>query len=382
MTKNLSILGSTGSIGTQALEVAENLGINITALSADKNVEAMENQIRKFRPKTASLRNEKAAKDLKTRVADTSTKVICGEEGTIQCAVCEECDTVLNSLVGISGLLPTLAAIKSKKTIALANKETLVAAGDIVMKAAEDNGVNIYPVDSEHSAVFQCLQSQRENQVAKIILTASGGPFFQMKYDDLKKVRKSDALAHPNWSMGQKITIDCATMMNKGFEIIEAMHLFKVSADDIDVLIHRESVVHSLVEFIDGAVIAQLGVTSMKLPIQYALTYPDRYPTGEKRLHLSDYGKLTFYEPDYSTFICLDTCLKAAKEGGVYPAAVNGANEVCVRLFLEDKISFTDIGEAVREVFENTKRVENPTLEDVLSADKQSKETVKKYFGI
>ncbi len=379
MTERLSILGSTGSIGTQGLEVVEALGIKVTSLCADKNIDLLEKQIRKFKPETAALRNEQLAKELKIRVADTDTKVYSGDEGIIECASADSADTVLNSLVGISGLLPTLSAIRSGKNIALANKETLVTAGSIVMSEVKEKDVHLYPVDSEHSAVFQCLQGQNPESVEKIILTASGGPYFSKTKKDLLDVTVADTLNHPNWSMGKKITVDCATMMNKGFEVIEAMHLFGVEADKIDVVVHRESIIHSMIEFTDGAVIAQMGIPSMKLPIQYALTYPKRYPLNEK-LSLSKVGKLSFYEPDLDTFDCLELCFQAAKLKGVYPVAVNGANEVCVAEYLKGNIPFLKIGETVRKVFEKIENITDPSLDDILYIDKYSRNLAKEYI--
>lgn len=378
MTNNLSILGSTGSIGTQALRVVDNLGINVLALCADSNIDLLEKQIRQYKPKVAALRNEKLADDLKIRVADTPTRIYSGDVGIIECATVVGADTVLNSLVGISGLLPTLSAIESGKNIALANKETLVTGGALVTKAVKDKNVNLYPVDSEHSAIFQCLQGQTRN-ISKIILTASGGPYFGKKRDELGSVTVADTLKHPNWSMGKKITVDCATMMNKGFEVIEAMHLFDVDAQKIDVVVHRESIVHSMVEFDDGAVMAQLGVPSMILPIQYALTYPERHFINE-RLSLTQIGKLSFYEPDLDTFSCLDLCIKAAEFGGIYPTVVNGANEVCVEKYLQGKISFLKIGEVVEKVFLKTKNIITPTLDDILAADKYSRSLAEEYI--
>ena len=379
MTKKLAILGSTGSIGTQALEVVESLGLKVSSLCANTNIDLLEKQIRQFKPEVAALANEQLAAELKIRVADTFTKVLSGEEGIVHCACVDSADTVLNSLVGISGLLPTLAAIRSGKDIALANKETLVTAGDIVMSEVKEKGVELFPVDSEHSAIFQCIQGQDIDSIDKIILTASGGPYFSKTKDDLIFVTVEDTLKHPNWSMGKKITVDCATMINKGFEVIEAMHLFNVPAEKIEVIVHRESIIHSMVEFKDGAVMAQMGVPSMKLPIQYALTYPNRCFLNEK-LSLSKIGKLSFYEPDLSTFDCLALCIDAAKRKGVYPAAVNGANEVCVAEYLKGNIPFLKIGETVRKVFDRIDNIVDPSLDDILNIDKYSRNLAKEYI--
>lgn len=373
----LSILGSTGSIGTQTLDVARKQGYEITCLTADKSVEKIENQIREFSPEYAVLNDENAAKDLKLRVADTSTKVLGGKDGVIFAATHEKADTVLNSFVGMAGLLPTLSAINAGKTIALANKETLVAGGDLVMKTAKEKGVAILPVDSEHSAIFQCLQGKAPNNALKrIILTASGGPFFKYDREKLKAVKATDALKHPNWDMGKKITIDCATMMNKGFELIEAVHLFNIEPKNVDVLVHRESIVHSMVEYTDNSVIAQLGVPDMRIPIQYALTYPERYPSPVDTLDLSKIHTLSFYEPDTEAFGCLKVCKEAIEKGGLAPTAVNAANEVAVSLFLQDKIGFLDIEEIANNALNNQRKIEYNTVEEILEADTLAREAV------
>ena len=377
MVKNLSILGSTGSIGTQAAQVATARGFNVVAIAAGRNAKIAEEQIRRFSPKIAAMADEAAAKDLAARVADTSTKILSGEEGIIEVAKCQEADTVLNSIVGIAGLAPTLAAIEEGKDIALANKETIVTAGEIVMKTAAEKGVKILPVDSEHSAIFQCLQGAARNKPRKILLTASGGPFFGRKAEELKDITPAQALKHPNWDMGAKITIDSATLMNKGLEVIEAVHLFGVSADDIEVIVHRESIIHSAVEFEDGAVIAQMGIPDMKLPIQYALTYPERYPCDPEALDLKKLGKLTFFEPDKDTFRCLAACLEAIRCGGLKPAAANGANELAVEMFLKGKIGFLDIGRLVWGAMENQKDVDEYNINDVFAANIAAREFVK-----
>ena len=378
MVENLSVLGSTGSIGTQAAQVARARNFNIVAIAAGRNVAVAEEQVRCFAPKIAAMADEAAAKELALRVADTSTKVVSGAEGVLEVATCAEADTVLNSIVGIAGLAPTMAAIEAGKDIALANKETIVTAGEIVMAAAAQKGVNILPVDSEHSAIFQCLQGAAGNRPKKILLTASGGPFFGKKAEDLRDITPAQALKHPNWDMGAKITIDSATLMNKGLEVIEAVHLFGMPADAIDIIVHRESIIHSAVEFVDGAVIAQLGVPDMKLPIQYALTYPERYECENAPLDLKKLGSLTFYEPDTDTFRCLAACLSAIKQGGLKPAAANGANELAVELFLKGEIGFLDIGRLVEAAVDNQPHVESVALEDVFAANIAAREFVLK----
>ncbi len=377
MTKKLSILGSTGSIGTQSLDVAEMRGYEIIALTADRNARVLEEQIRKWKPKYAALNDEEAAKMLKIAVADTDTKVFSGAEGIEFCAAAEEADTVLNSVVGIAGLKPTLTAIEEGKDIALANKETLVAGGALVMKRAEEKGVKILPVDSEHSAIFQCLEGMnKKDELKSIILTASGGPFFGKKREELQNITVAEALKHPNWSMGAKITVDSATMMNKGLELIEAVWLFGVSPDMIDIVVHRESIIHSLIEYNDNSVIAQLGVPDMRIPIQYALTYPERYPSPVKKLNLWDFQNLTFFKPDYETFSCLNICRDAIRKGGLYPCAANGANERANALFREGKIGFLQIAELVEKATEKTVNKSEYTLDDVLEADKYARELV------
>ena len=377
MTKNISLLGSTGSIGTQSLDVAKMHGYNIKCLTANSRVDIIEQQVRQFKPELVCMMNEQAASELKTRIADTSTRVSSGMQGLIECATYEGADTVLNSVVGMVGLQPTLEAIKAKKTIALANKETLVAGGHLVTNLAKENGVSILPVDSEHSAIFQAMQGAPNKQsIKKIILTASGGPFFGKTIDELESVTPADALKHPNWDMGAKITIDSATMMNKGLEFIEAKWLFDMPNDDIEIVVHRESVVHSAIVYQDNSMIAQLGVPDMRIPIQYALTYPERLESPVKYLSLADYGKLTFFEPDYETFKCIDVCRNAIELGGLHPAAANGANEESVRLFLNGKIKFTDIAYLNNEAMKRADDIENFTLADVLEADRKAREFV------
>ncbi len=375
--KNLSILGSTGSIGTQSLDVCRMHSYSVKCLTANTDVKKMEEQVREFKPELVCMMDEDAANDLKTRVADTPVKVTCGMPGLIECATYRGADTVLNSVVGMIGLMPTLEAIKAKKTIALANKETLVAGGSLVTSLAKENGVSILPVDSEHSAIFQALQgSPSKGAVKKIILTASGGPFFGKTLSELENVTPKDALKHPNWNMGAKITIDSATMMNKGLEFIEAKWLFDMPNDAIDIVVHRESVVHSAIVYKDNSVIAQLGVPDMRIPIQYALTYPEREESPVKELSLADYGKLTFFEPDYKTFKCIDVCKKAIDMGGLHPAAANGANEESVKLFLNGKIKFTDIAYLNEEAMLNAADQTDFTLSDVLEADRIAREFV------
>ena len=382
ITKNLSILGSTGSIGTQSLETARKCGYSVSALSAYSNVDLIEEQIREFKPQMAALVDENAAKELKNRVSDLDVKVLSGVDGVCECARVENADTVINSVVGMAGLKPTLAAIEADKKIALANKETLVAGGLLVTTNAKAKGVDILPVDSEHSAIFQCLQGQPTNRALKrIILTASGGPFFGKTKEELAKVTVADALKHPNWSMGQKITIDSATMMNKGLELIEAVWLFSVHPSKIEIVVHRESIIHSAVEYTDNAVIAQLGLPDMKIPIQYALTYPERIESLTGELDLTKLGTLTFYKPDYDTFKCMNICREAIARGGLYPAYANSANEQANLMFRQGKIGFLEIGELVERVMNDAPKVETYTVDDVYNADIEARNLVIKYSG-
>lgn len=374
--KSLIILGSTGSIGTQALEICRRDGYKVTALAAGSNVELLEKQAREFKPLKVAVFNESAAKDLAVRLADTDVKVLSGADGVCEIAAGEG-EIVLNAIVGIAGLRPTLSAINAGKTIALANKETLVTGGELVKKAAKEKGVAILPVDSEHSAIFQSIQGAPKGSLRKILLTASGGPFYGKTKKDLENVTVKEALNHPNWSMGAKITIDSATLMNKGLEVIEAVHLFDLPAKDIEVLVHRQSIIHSGVELSDGAVIAQLGTPDMKLPIQYALTYPKRSEYAFERLSLADIGTLTFAKPDTETFRCLPLCIEAINQGGLAPTAVNGANEEAVRFFLEGKCKFLAIAELVEKALLNVQNKDNFTLEDILNTDKLARELVK-----
>lgn len=382
MNRKLSILGSTGSIGKQALEVSKKCGFEVTALTASNSVDELEKQIREFRPRLAALVDEKAAKDLAVRVSDTGTKVLGGIQGICECAREKEANIVLNSIVGIAGLLPTLDAIDEGKDIALANKETLVAGGKIVIDKAREKGINIFPVDSEHSAIFQCLQGKPSNKALKrIILTASGGPFFGKTRDELADVTIEQALNHPNWSMGAKITIDSATMMNKGLEIIEAAWLFSMPFDKIDVLVHRESIIHSMVEYDDNSVIAQLGLPDMRIPIQYALTYPERYESPVNQLDLAKLATLSFSRPDYDTFDCLSICKDALRRGGLYPAAANSANEQANAMFRQGRIKFLQIGELVGEAMERAENIEDYTLSDVLLTDRMARDFVMDKVG-
>ena len=375
--KSLIILGSTGSIGTQALEVARRDGYRVTALAAGSNAELLEKQAREFKVKAVAVFNESAAKELKIKLNDTDIKVLSGADGVCEIASGEG-DIVLNSIVGIAGLRPTLAAIEAGKTIALANKETLVTGGEIVNSKAQEKGVKILPVDSEHSAIFQSLQGAPEKSLKKILLTASGGPFYGKTRKDLENVTVKEALNHPNWSMGAKITIDSATLMNKGLEVIEAVHLFGLPAKDIEVLVHRQSILHSGVELSDGAVIAQLGTPDMRLPIQYALTYPERSDYAFERLSLTDIGTLTFEKPDTATFRCLPLCIAAINQGGLAPTAVNGANEEAVRLFLEGKIKFLKIADLVEKAFLAVQNKKDFCLDDILETDRLAREGVRK----
>ena len=378
MSQKLTILGSTGSIGTQALDVVTKRGYEVVALTASKNVAEIEKQIRQYKPKFAAMADEKAAAELKIAVADTDTKVLSGMEGVCECASLQEADTVLNSVVGIAGLKPTLCAVEQGKNIALANKETLVAGGELVMGKAKEKGVAILPVDSEHSAIFQCLQGMNKKEELKsIILTASGGPFFGRTREELKDVTVAQALKHPNWSMGAKITVDSATMMNKGLELIEAVWLFDIDPSKIDIVVHRESIIHSLIEYNDNSVIAQLGVPDMRIPIQYALTYPERYESPVKKLNLWDYPNLTFFKPDYDTFRCINLCREAITKGGLYPCIANGANEMANEMFREGKIGFLQIADLVSYAMENAPKTSGSTLEEILEADRNAREIVR-----
>jgi 1-deoxy-D-xylulose-5-phosphate reductoisomerase len=375
--KRISVLGSTGSIGRQSLEVIAACGMTVAALTGNTNVALMEEQARKVQPELAVLADEKAAADLRVRLADTNVKVLSGIDGVLEAAAIQSADTVISSLVGMVGLRPTLTAIREGRRVALANKETLVCAGPLVFEEAKDYGSRILPVDSEHSALFQCLEGNRDRgEVKRLILTCSGGPFYGKKAAELKGMTREDALQHPNWSMGAKITVDSATLMNKGLEIIEAMHLYKMPPEKISVVIHRESIIHSLVEYCDNAMIAQLGAPDMRLPIQFALTWPKRVPGPSKPLDLWNCGPLTFGTPDMETFRCLALAIQAAKTGGSAGAILNGANEAAVGQFLAGEIGFLDIADRVAYAMETVPVVKEPGLTDILEADQAARDAV------
>jgi 1-deoxy-D-xylulose-5-phosphate reductoisomerase len=381
MTKVLSILGSTGSIGRQTLDVVEQLGLRVAALTANENVDRMADQCRRYRPRLAVMGTEEAAAALAEQVNDLPIKILYGMDGLLEAATLPESDTVVTAVMGMVGLRPTLAAIAAKKRIALANKETLVCAGELVMDEADRCGAEIVPVDSEHSAIFQCLMGNRKSQVKRLILTASGGPFFGWTAQNLETVTKAQALKHPNWAMGQKITIDSATMMNKGLEFIEAMRLYRLPADQVSVVVHRQSIVHSLVEYVDGAVMAQLGVPDMRIPIQLALTYPDRVPSPAAPLDLLTCGPLTFEAPDPVAFPCLRLAMDAARRGGTACAILNGANEAAVDLFLKEMIGFADIWRLVSHALQTVPVAERPDLETILNADRAARQAVAACYG-
>lgn len=377
MSKRISILGSTGSIGRQSLDVIAACGMEAAALTANSNAARMEEQVRQFKPELAVMMDERAAADLRVRLADTPVRVASGMEGLLEAAELPSADTVLTAVVGMIGLRPTMAAIREGKRIALANKETLVCAGQLVMEEARDFGAEILPVDSEHSALFQSLQGCRDRgEVRRLILTCSGGPFFGKKRAELQGVTRKDALRHPNWSMGAKITIDSATLMNKGLEFIEAMHLYQMPPEKISIVIHRESIIHSLVEYCDHGMIAQLGAPDMRLPIQYALTWPRRTAGPADPLDLCSCGPLTFAQPDLDTFRCLDLALKAARTGGTAGAILNGANEAAVALFLEDRIGFLEIADRVALALDRVPVIREPSMTQILEADQAAREAV------
>lgn len=381
--KRLSILGSTGSIGTQTLEIVrENKSeFIVEALAANSNIDLLEAQVREFRPKITAIGDDSKYEELKKRVSGL-TEITAGSEGVVEAATAEDCDTVVSAIVGIAGLIPTYNAIKTGKNIALANKETLVTAGRIITEEVKKNGVRMLPVDSEHSAIFQSLGSGKHNEISKIILTASGGPFRTKTPEELKSVTVKDALKHPNWSMGRKITIDSATMMNKGLEVIEARWLFDISPAAIEVCVHPQSIIHSAVEFIDGAVIAQLGLPDMKIPIQYALTYPERLPMAGEKINLTSIGNLTFCEPDTDKFKCLGLAFRALDMGDSACVVLNGANEEAVRLFLEGKISFLDIGNLIERTLEKHEVMKSMNIDDVASLDRWSRETLINLYRV
>lgn len=378
MTHTITILGSTGSIGRQTLSVAEELGLRVAALTAEKNVDLLEAQCRKYRPELAVMTENAAAEELKTRLADMNIRVLAGSEALCEAAALPQADTVVAAVCGFAALRPTLTAIREKKRIALANKETMVCAGQLMQAAARASGAEIIPVDSEHSAIFQCLMGCRDQrEVQRLILTCSGGPFFGKSREELASVTKADALRHPNWKMGAKITVDCATLMNKGLEVIEAMRLYRLPLEQVDVVIHRQSIVHSMVEFTDGAVMAQMGTPDMRLPIQLALTYPERIPSPVERLDLLSCGPLTFSPPDTENFPCLALARDCAKAGGTACPAMNGANEEAVAMFLNDKIGFYDIYRLVNAAVPQVPFIADPTLEQILEADRLAREAVR-----
>ena len=382
MVQSVSILGSTGSIGRQTLDIVRHLDIRVVALTAGSSVERMAEQCREFRPELAVMATEDAALQLRNAIQDLPIRVSWGEEGLIEAAQISSADCVITAVVGMVGLKPTLAAIRAGKRIGLANKETLVCAGELVMEEADRYGTEIIPVDSEHSAIFQCLMgSSSPREIKRLILTCSGGPFFGMTQEQLRSVTKSDALKHPNWKMGAKITIDCATLMNKGLEVIEAMRLYRLPLDQVDVVIHRQSIAHSFVEFVDGAVMAQLGSPDMRLPIQLALTYPERIVCPVEPLDLTKCGALTFCAPDTESFPCLALARRCAEMGGTACAIMNGANEEAVALFLDDKIGFYDIYRLVAQAVEEIPHVQHPNLEDILEADRLARASVRNHYN-
>lgn len=381
MVKCVSILGSTGSIGRQTLDIIDNLGLPVAALTAGSNAQRMARQCRKYTPKLAVMSTQAAAEELKNQISDLPTEVMWGEEGLIAAATVPEADCIITAVVGMVGLKPTLAAIRAHKRIGLANKETLVCAGQLVMAEAKKCNAEIIPVDSEHSAIFQCLMGCNDRrEVKRILLTCSGGPFYGKTREELGVVTKADALKHPNWKMGAKITIDCATLMNKGLEVIEAMRLYDLPLEQVDVLIHRQSIVHSMVEFTDGAVMAQLGAPDMRLPIQLAMTYPERSSTPVDFLDLTTCGALTFAHPDMEAFPCLKLARDCAAKGGTACPAMNGANEEAVALFLDDKIGFYDIYDFVSRAVEMVPFIADPTLKEILDADRQAREAVRNFM--
>lgn len=375
--KKIGILGSTGSIGTQTLEIARNnKDIQVVALAAGSSVQKMEEQVREFSPRIAVMWSDKAAEELRVKVADTDTKVLCGMEGLLEIAVMEEMEVLVTAIVGMIGIRPTIAAIEAGKTIALANKETLVTAGHIIMSLAAEKGVPILPVDSEHSAIFQSLHGENRERISKILLTASGGPFRGKKREELTEITVEDALKHPNWSMGRKITVDSATLVNKGLEVIEAKWLFDVEPEKIQVIVHPQSIIHSMVEYVDGGIMAQLGVPDMKLPIQYALFYPDRRPMAGKRVDFYDLGSITFEKPDMETFKGLKMAYDAIEKGGSMPTVFNAANEKAVALFLDRKIRFLEIYDLIQGAMEHHKTIPNPSVDEILEAEAESYEYI------
>lgn len=379
--KKIAILGSTGSIGTQTLEIVrDNPDLDVVGLAAGTNIDLFEKQVREFRPKLVSLQSEEACKDLKERLADMQVEIVCGMDGLIQIAEMEESDVLVTAIVGMIGIRPTIAAINQRKDIALANKETLVTAGHIIMPLAEKMGVSILPVDSEHSAIFQSMQGENRERVSKLLITASGGPFRGKTRAELENVRLEDALHHPNWSMGNKITIDSATLVNKGLEVMEAKWLFDVDLENIQVVVHPQSIIHSMVEYVDGGIMAQLGTPDMKLPIQYALFYPDRRPMRGKRVDFYALGSITFEKPDMETFTGLKLAMRAAGEGGSVPTVFNAANERAVSLFLNRKIRFLQIAEIIEMCMDAHKRIASPDVEEILASEQETYEFIQTKF--
>lgn len=379
--KKIVVLGSTGSIGTQTLEIVrENPDLKVVALAAGTNVTLMEEQVREFKPLIAVMWTEEAAKDLKVRIADMDVEVLSGMDGLLAISTHEECEVLVTAIVGMIGIRPTIAAINAGKTIALANKETLVTAGHIIMPLAKEKNVAILPVDSEHSAIFQSLQGQPKERLSKILLTASGGPFRGRSRDELLNIQVEDALKHPNWAMGRKITIDSATLCNKGLEVMEAKWLFDVDLDRIEVVVHPQSIIHSAVEYVDGGIMAQLGAPDMKLPIQYALFYPDRRPMAGKRVNFFELGSMTFEKPDMDTFRGLKLAYEASEAGGSVPTVYNAANEKAVSLFLDRKIKFLQIPEVIEACMQNHRKIENPTVEDILNTEAEAYDYIAKHF--
>lgn len=374
--KYISILGSTGSIGTQTLEVCKNINNSIYGLAANSNIELLEKQARKYKPSVVCIYDKNKYKLLKDNLFDTSISVLSGMEGIIEISKSNHYDILVNAVVGMIGIEPTLEAIKSKKNIAIANKESLVTAGDIINKYAKKNNTKIFPIDSEHSAILQCLRGNKLSQINKIILTASGGPFRGYTYDMLKNVTLDQTLKHPNWVMGKKISVDSATLMNKGLEFIEAIRLFNLDSSQIEIIVHPQSIIHSMIEYNDKSIIAQLGIPDMKIPIQYALTYPDRFERDDISLNFDNLLNLTFEKPDIETFICLKACIKAIEKGGLFPTIVNGANEQAVDLYLQNKISFLDIGKLVYKSLDINIDITKVNLKNILYADKISREFI------
>ncbi len=380
MKKTVSILGSTGSIGTQSLVVCKKMDYRVHALTAHSNWKLLEQQVREFSPAIAVLTDPDAAEQLRLALQDTKTTVLSGMDGILEVVSHKEQDTVINALMGVAGLLPTVRAIEAGNNVALANKETLVAGGKLVTDLVREKGVLLTPIDSEHSAIFQCLQGNTTDSVQRLIITASGGPFYGKSREELKGIRKEQALRHPNWSMGAKITIDSSTLMNKGLEFIEAMWLFSMPPEKIQIVVHPQSIIHSMVEYVDGSVMAQMGAPDMMIPIQYALTWPERFDSPAKRLDLLSCGNLTFGKPDLETFTCLADCIEAAKRGGLYPCIVNGANEEAVSLFLQDRIGYLDLFAAVRAALDHFAPGDYTSAEEVLEADRMAREFVRETF--